>query len=290
VWPCAAAAIAERTGAARRAAGMGTLNMFFLTGLALGPSVGLFVLAAFGNYRAGFYLAGVLLLTAAGVASLVFRGEAGRGGVAPSGPSGRGGVSVAMSPRAVIAAVRSSPVLPALLAIAFVQMFGVGLLAPILVIYAHDVVGLGDRLLGVLFLVLVLAVAAASVPGGHLADRVGRSRTVVWGMSMASAGMWLLPAAGRGHVIVLGVAAVLLGGSYALSSPAWLALMSEAAPEGRTGLVMGASETAQGAGLIVGPVLGGLLYDRVGPGTPFIASAALLTIGTALAIATLRRR
>src|SRR5579864_7556333 len=118
VWPCAAAAIAERTGAARRAAGMGTLNMFFLTGLALGPSVGLFVLAAFGNYRAGFYLAGVLLLTAAGVASLVFRGEAGRGGAAPGGPPpGRGGAAVAMSPRAVIGAVRSSPVLPAMLAV-----------------------------------------------------------------------------------------------------------------------------------------------------------------------------
>jgi MFS family permease len=285
VWPCAAAAIAERTGALRRAAGMGTLNMFFLTGLALGPSVGLFVSAAFGNYRAGFYLAGMLLLAAAGVASLVFRGD--RRPREAARAEMRAGAN--LSPRAMFRVVRSSAVLPAMLAIAFVQMFGVGLLAPILVIYAHDVVGLGDRLLGVLFLVLVLAVAAASVPGGRLADRVGRPRTVVWGMSMASAGMWLLPAAGRGHVIVLGVAAVLLGGSYALSSPAWLALMSEAAPEGRTGLVMGASETAQGAGLIVGPVLGGLLYDQLGPGTPFLASAALLTIGTALAIATLRR-
>ena len=52
---------------------------------------------------------------------------------------------------------------------------------------------------------------------------------------------------------------------------------------------MGASETAQGAGLISGPVLGGFFYDHLGPGAPFLASAMLLTVGTALAIATLRR-
>ena len=294
VWPCAAAAIAERVGSRERAAGMGALNTLFLTGLALGPSLGLFVAGAFGNYRAGFYLAAALLLAAAGVASAVFRGGASSGGQAkrgapPGGSSGAGAVTATVSPSAMIAVVRSSPILPAMLAVAFVQMFGVGLLAPILVIYAHEVVRLNDQTLGVVFLVLVLAVAAASVPGGRLADRVGRPRIVAWGMVMASAGMWLLPAAGRGNVIVLGVAAVLLGGSYAVSSPAWLALMSDAAPAGRTGLVMGASETAQGAGLIIGPVLGGLLYDHLGPGAPFVASALLLTAGTALAIATLRR-
>jgi len=61
--------------------------------------------------------------------------------------------------------------------------------------------------------------------------------------------MWLLPFAGRGNLPVLGAAALLLRASYTISSPAWLALMSEAAPRGSTGMVMGASETAQGAGL-----------------------------------------
>jgi MFS family permease len=177
-----------------------------------------------------------------------------------------------------------------MLLVAFVQMFGVGLLAPILVIYAHEVVQLSDQLIGTVFLVMVLAVAVASVPGGRMADRVGRPRTVVWGMVMASAGMWLLPFAGRGNMVILGIAALLLGGSYAVSSPAWLALMSEAAPRGNTGMVMGASETAQGAGLVIGPLLGGVLYDSVGPQAPFVASAALLTVGSVLAFLALRRQ
>ncbi|HYM70859.1 MAG TPA: MFS transporter [bacterium] len=283
LWPSTAAAIADRTDRSRRASAMGTLNTFFLSGLALGPSLGLFVSGAFGDYRAGFYLASALLLAAAAVAARVLRdfdsrppanARDGRG--AAGRREGRFGT--------LVRSMLTSPRLATMLAIAFVQMFGVGLLAPILVIYAHEVVRLSDQMIGLVFLGMVLAVAAASLPGGRLADRVGRARTVVWGMVMASVGMWLLPAAGRGNLVVLSVAAVLLGASYALSSPAWLALMSEAAPATGTATVMGASETAQGAGLIVGPVLGGFLYDRLGPQAPFLASAALLTFGTALAI------
>ncbi len=283
LWPCAAATIADRAQTGHRAAAMGTLNMFFLSGLALGPSLGLFVAGFFG-YRTGFYLASALLLAAAGAALLVYRDglPSARPRPSPDG-SDRRGVG------AIVQAVRLSPLLPAMLLIAFVQMIGVGLLVPILVIYAHEVVRLSNQAIGSVFLIVVLAVAVASVPGGRLADRVGRVRMVVWGMALASAGMWLLPLAGRGNLPVLGIAALLLGGSYALSSPAWLALMSETTPPGRTGLVMGASETAQGAGLIIGPVLGGFLYDHAGPGVPFVASAALLSVGMVLAILALGR-
>ncbi len=289
LWPCAAATIADRAQTEHRAAAMGTLNMFFQSGLALGPSLGLFVAGFFGGYRTGFYLASALLLVAAGSALLVYRD-----GLPPACSFSRPRLSPDRSDRrgvgAIMQAVRLSPLLPAMLLIAFVQMVGVGLLAPILVIYAHDVVLLSDQMIGSVFLVMVLAVAVASVPGGRLADRVGRARMIVWGMALASAGMWLLPLAGRGNLPLLGVAVLLLGGSYALSSPAWLALMSETTPPGRTGLVMGASETAQGAGLIIGPILGGFLYDHAGPGVPFVASAVLLSVGMILAILALGRR
>ncbi len=283
LWPAAAAIMADRTEGEQRGAAMGTLNMFFLSGLALGPSLGLFVSGFFGGYAWGFYLASALLLGAAVLATLVFRdGERHH----DAGPHQTHGAWAS----GFLQGVRQSPMLLSMLLVAFVQMFGVGLLAPILVIYAHEVVQLSDQLIGTLFLVMVLAVALASVPGGKMADRVGRSRMVIWGMVLASAGMWLLPFAGKGNLLVLGVAALLLGGSYAISSPAWLALMSEAAPRGSTGMVMGASETAQGAGLVIGPLLGGVLYDGLGPQAPFVASAALLTAGTALAFVTLRRR
>ncbi len=283
LWPSAAAAIADRARDEHRATAMGTLNMFFLSGLALGPILGLFVSGVFGDYRIGFYTASALLLVAAGIAALVFHDPPPHTPVPLPRGAGHGPVGVLLT-------LRSSPVLLAMLAVAFIQMIGVGLLAPILVIYAHEVVQLSDQMIGAVFLAVVLAVAVASVPGGRLADRVGRPRTVAWGMIMASMGMWLLPLAGKGNLPVLGVSAALLGGSYAISSPAWLALMSEVAPRGSTGLVMGASETAQGAGLVIGPLLGGLLYDQAGPRAPFVGSAVLLTAGTILALVALGRR
>jgi MFS family permease len=259
------------------------LNMCFLSGLAIGPSVGLFVSGFTGSYHLGFYLASALLLGAALLAALVFRDGEQRADHTHHERPGEWAAGF-------LRGIRQSPLLLSMLFVAFIQMFGVGLLAPILVIYAHEVVRLSDQLIGTLFLVIVLGVAIASVPGGRLADRIGRPRTVMGGMVMASVGMWLLPLAGRGNLAVLGVAALLLGGSYAVSSPAWLALMSEAAPSGRTAMVMGASETAQGAGLVIGPLLGGILYDSLGPQIPFVASAVLLTAGTALAIVVLRRQ
>lgn len=283
LWPVAAAMIADQTKGEQRATAMGTLNMFFLSGLALGPSLGLFVSGFLGSYAFGFYLASALLLSAAGLAMVVSHDGGHQTQAAHHRPPREAVIGI-------LRGVRASPPLPSMLFVAFVQMFGVGLLAPILVIYAHEVVQLSDQLIGTLFLVVVLAVALASVPGGRLADRVGRPRAVVWGMVLASCGMWLLPLAGRGNLPVLAVAALLLGGSYAVSSPAWLALMSEMAPPGSMGMVMGASETAQGAGLVIGPVLGGILYDALGPKAPFVGSAVLLTAGTALAMFVLRPR
>ena len=86
LWPATAAAIVDRTAANRRATGMGTLNMFFLSGLALGPSLGLFVSGAFGSYRAGFYLASGLLLAAAATRVARARGRARRSGRDPRRP------------------------------------------------------------------------------------------------------------------------------------------------------------------------------------------------------------
>ncbi len=286
VWPSIAASIADRTRRVRRAAAMGTLNMFFLSGLALGPSLGLYVAGALRDYRAGFYVASALLLSAAALASRVL-------GVRAAGSESRGDAGLrggAERYGALVRSVAASPRFGAMLAVAFLQTFGIGLLAPILPIYAHEVVGLSDQALGLVFLGIVLAVAAASIPGGRLADRMGKPRIVAWGMGMASAGMWLLPLAGRGNFVVLGAAAAMLGASYALSAPAWLALVSEAAPAAATATVMGVSETAQGAGFVVGPALGGLLYDRFGPHAPFVGSAVLLTVGAALAVSVVRWR
>jgi MFS family permease len=66
-------------------------------------------------------------------------------------------------------------------------------------------------------------------------------------------------------------------------------MVSELAPPGRIGLAMGASQTAQGLGLVLGPLLGGLMWDTLGHRAPFLAAAALLTVGTVVLLWGMRR-
>ncbi|MBI2201161.1 MAG: MFS transporter [Armatimonadetes bacterium] len=287
LWPSASAIIADTSPPDGRATAMGALNMWFLAGLALGPALGLYVVGFTGNYASGFYLASFLLATSALVGIGTLRGVPDHGAAAPTGTVvGYHGVAPKPHLSDVVESARLSPLLFVMFMVAFVQMFAVGLLAPIMVIYAKRVIGLPEHLIGTLFLLLVLSVAAASVPAGRLADTKGKRRTVAGGMVLGSAGMWVLQSTPSLGVLTVG--AIMLGGSYALASPAWHALVSRLAPPGRIGLAMGASQTAEGLGLVLGPLLGGVLWDALGHRAPFVAAAILLTAGTVVLLISLR--
>lgn len=282
--PAAATAIADATTPDRRATGMAVLNMLFLIGLGLGPVLGLFVAGYAGDFRAGFYLASALLAVAAVLAVFIF--PRGRRRVHPDAQVGYHSTLHPAGLAGVVSVLRLSPLLASLYLVAFVQMFGVGLLVPIAAIYARRVVGLSEQAIGVVLFAVVMAIALSSVPAGRLADRVGKLRLIVAGLVPGTLGMWLIPFSERLWLLI--VAGALLGVSYALWAPAWLAAISELAPAGNLGLAMGASETVQGLGLVLGPLLGGLLWDALGPQAPFITSAAVLTIGTYIAARTIR--
>jgi len=287
LWPAAAAIIADTTPPARRATAMGALNMFFLAGLALGPALGLYAAALTGSYVAGFYLAGAMLLTAALIAAVALRGLGGTHLSEEGAEIGYHGVAPSPHLDEVVESARRYPLLLIMLVVAFLQMFGAGLLAPILVIYAKRVVGLSEHVIGTLFLFLMLSIALASLPSGRLADHWGKLRSVRWGMALASLGMWVLPISPQ--FSVMATAATFLGVGYALSTPAWHAMVSELAPPGRTGFALGASQTAQGLGLVLGPLLSGVLWDEVSHRAPFVGAAVLLTAGTILLLTASRR-
>jgi MFS family permease len=288
LWPAASAIIADTTPPHRRATAMGALNMFFLAGLAFGPSLGLFVVALFRSYAAGFYLAAALLFTAGLLAAVALR-DLGHTHLEVSTEDVVGYHGTAPNPEleAVVEETRRVPLLGVMLVVAFVQMFGAGLLAPILVIYAKRIVGLSEHMIGTLFLVFMLVIALVSLAAGHLADRWGKMRAVSTGMIVGSLGLWLLPLSPR--LTMLAASGLLIGVGYALSTPAWNALVSQLAPPGRVGLAMGASQTAQGLGLVLGPLLGGLMWDTLGHRAPFLGAAALLTVGTAVLLWGMRR-
>ena len=75
----------------------------------------------------------------------------------------------------------------------------------------------------------------------------------------------------------------LAGGLTAGLGPATIGLVADIAPEEQRARWIGVIGGGTAAGFIVGPVVGGLLYDRWGYGPPFLAS-----IGIAMAASSSR--
>jgi MFS family permease len=146
-----------------------------------------------------------------------------------------------------------------------------------------DSLGAGVGALGLMTAAFALAQFVFSPLLGSLADRIGR-RPVLFlalaGSAAANVALVFVPSA-TGVILIHSLQGVLEAGLV----PSTLGAVAAVAPEERragwVGLVMG----GMGMGLVAGPVLGGLLHDRVSPGAPFLAAAACAGLGLLLALA-----
>jgi MFS family permease len=132
-------------------------------------------------------------------------------------------------------------------------------------------------------LLLVVPVGVLGMPIGHLTDRWEKRRVVQAALWTTAAGLWAVPLAHGLTQMLLAGAVVMLGFMFGL--PAWLALISDLAPRGGSGKIMGLMATAQGVGAFLGPLLGGILWDAdPSRRAPFHVAAAVLTLSALLAL------
>lgn len=137
----------------------------------------------------------------------------------------------------------------------------------------------------------VLAIGAVGTAGtlqvsGGLADRIGRRPLVVGGLlimavSMGAFGLALHPALSEtaGLTVLFGLSLV-SGVGAGLVSPAQQAAVADVIGNERSGgAVLSAFQMAQDGGAIVGPVLIGLVADRLGFGAAFVVTGAVCVGG-----------
>ncbi len=157
------------------------------------------------------------------------------------------------------------------------QMTSYGMIFPL---FARKIGDFGDGVA-----VLATSVMAYSLAGmiaaplmGSLADRFGRRPLILGSFAVFAAAFtgYYLAATSLIFILIRGLAGALTAGL----GPATMGLVADIAPEDERARWIGVIGGGTAAGFIIGPVVGGLLYDKWGYGPPFLASIgmALLTL------------
>jgi DHA1 family multidrug resistance protein-like MFS transporter len=288
LWPPLFAAVPDNVPQAERGVAMSVVNTAYLAGLALGPTLGGLAMHAAGGLgapdrlvsKAPFALAAAAVLGAALVARTLPEESKSQGGEEAKRRRGE-----EARRRGVEESRASGRLIAAMMLISFGEMFAVGVLAPFMALYINEITGIAKSNVGLLLLLLFIPAAALGIPAGHLVDRWPRHRVVQAAFWTAAVGMALVPACGS-LLPLLGVGVVVTMG-FLFALPAWLALVADLAPAGKSGRMIGTMATAQGAGAFMGPLLGGHLWD-INIRYPWYAAAGMLALAGLAALCCLR--
>jgi MFS family permease len=272
LWPTISALTAETVKPEDKATAMSVFNTSYLIGLGLGPLVGLSVGGTFGNAWV-FRMASGVLLGAAVVAFVVVRDHH----AARAQTSERDKEQIAFSD--MVSVLRDSPALVPMMFIYFGSQFSIAVVGVMLGVYIEHAYKIPEARQPILFIPAAALIAGLALPLGRLSDKWGRPSAVRLSYLLGAVGMGLLFLFVNFYVGM--VCVVLLGVSYALGVPAWLGLTSLHAPHHKQGQAIGLMNTAQGFGLVVGIICGGLLYSRFKTTlleTNFLVACGVLTL------------
>jgi MFS family permease len=148
---------------------------------------------------------------------------------------------------------------------------------PFVPVYAHDFKGANEYILGGIAMTRVLVPMLASIPIGRLADRRGRKKLLFAIAPLAYAAnltLILAPASGVGASVWLLLYGVLFGFnsiSMALAS----SMAAEIMPQEQMGRWIGVVGLFRGLLSIPAPVVGGLIWERIGPEYVFLGAIAI---------------
>jgi MFS transporter, DHA1 family, multidrug resistance protein len=278
LWPCV---ITGTTAAAGRDASgtiMSIVYMAWLSGVGIGPIVINFFIIE--SYQPAFRLL-VIIMTVVTVVALLLPGRSRQaaesedekaGEPIARGP-GRERSGIAKYLRKVGRSVNASPLLyPAM----FAQTMALGLLVPVLTLYARTVLGLTPQQYSYFLLAGGAITVLGLIPVGKMVDKVGTTPFLHAGFAIAAVTLPLLGMTER-PVFALPII-VLVGLGFACVIPAWNALIAYAIPKEERGAVWGFFLTIEGTGTVLGSILSGFLWDKLGPGAPFFASGSVMAL------------
>ena len=257
--------------ASQRGRASGLFSGGFLLGGISGPAVG--GLVAAWSLRAPFFIYGGLLVVPAVLAAVVLRRAPNHRPPAASRPRVR---SLATLGRAVRNRTYRAAA-SANLADGFAALGVRGALVPL---FVRDVLHRSVVWTGIGFLLFAALNGAALLPGGRVADTLGRRPVIVVGCAISAVGMVML-ALLPGLCAFLAALAVAGFGSGLLDvAPA--AMIGDIIGSGGGGTLVASYQMAGDVGSVVGPVAGGFLVDSASYAAAFGLAAAVLIAAAVL--------
>jgi MFS family permease len=192
--------------------------------------------------------------------------------ISPEGPEAQ--TAPRASPARALAAMMRSIVM---LAVSIVpQIMAAGILIPIVVPYFEFFRGLDERQLLLLLIIGPGIGLALMTHAGHLGDQLGWRRTYTIALGSIALLMLLIPACDTLWLLAIVVGGI--GAGYAFVLPAWNSILVRLLPSDVRGAGLGFAMTIEGLGGVVGPLIGGLLWQWTTPSWPFYVSGGLLLV------------
>ena len=241
----------------------------FLLGGISGPAIG--GLVAAWSLRAPFFIYGVMLLVPAGIAAVRLR-DSGGGADHERVRTGRPLAEIigALRSRAYRAAASAN------LADGFAVM---GVRSAIVPLFVRDVLNESATWTGIGFLVVAALNAATLLPGGRLADTLGRRPVIVAGCLISGASMVMLALLPGLWGFLVALAVLGLGSGLLDVAPSAMIgdiLGGTSGRGGQGGTVVASYQMAGDIGTVTGPVAVGFLVDSVSYNAAFFLAACVL--------------
>ncbi len=168
----------------------------------------------------------------------------------------------------------------------FSSMLGVGIIVPILPLYAENL-GANGLWLGAIFAIFNLARSAAMPVVGRVSDRMGRKRFITLGLliyTLSSLGYLY-----AGNTPELLAVRLIQGISSAMIIPIAMAFIADISPPNQEGTYMGKFSVALFLGFGCGPLIGGICNDLAGMETNFLFMGGLCLLALFLVLLYLPR-
>lgn len=267
----AQAYIADRSTEAERTKAMGQIGAAISAGLILGPAVGGKLASIGGNQLIGFVAGGASLL---GALLLMLILEGGRPEKAPSEPKGK-------APLVDLRILKDVPGLSQLVLVVVVAWFSLATLEGTFGRLIKANLGYGQYEFGVIFgYESLLSVIIQGAALAWLATRVSDLKLLRIGFLLQGLGLALTPFA-PGFAALIACSTLYAVGS-SVANPTVNSLCSKITPEERQGELFGLLQSARAVGFVLGPVLGGALFDVVHSG-PYLLAGIVCAAAAMLA-------